>query len=173
VRAGSSSLSRAALATDAAELRAELPRLDRAVDELALVRPLGSEGSTLDAPQRVQLYAASALLDTFYTAVERVLERVARTFGTVPVGPTGHTELLVHAGLEVRAVRPRILSDASVSALKRYLAFRHRFRHLYLYDLHVEPVVPLTEDAPRVWAHVRDELAAFADALDELADTLP
>lgn len=112
-------LSRAALATAAAELRAELPRLDRAVAELALVGPL------------------------------------------------------VQAGLELRAIRPRILSDDSVDALKRYLAFRHRFRDLYLYELHVEPVVPLTEDAPAVWADVRAELSAFAEVLEKLAETLP
>ena len=166
-------LSRAALATAAAELRAELPRLDRAVAELALVGPLGQDPSVLDAPRRVRLYAASALLDTFYTAVERVLERLARTFGTSPSGPTWHTDLLVQAGLELRAIRPRILSDDSVTALKRYLAFRHRFRHLYLDDLHVEPIVPLTEDAPAVWADVQAELAAFAEALEKLAETLP
>ena len=90
-------LSRAALATVAAELRAELPRIDRAVDELKLVRPLAATAVHADAQERVRLYAASALLDTFYTAVERVLERLARAFDVVPTGPTWHTDLLQHA----------------------------------------------------------------------------
>lgn len=162
-------LSRAALATVAAELRAELPRIDRAVDELQLVRPLVTTAVHADAQERVRLYAASALLDTFYTAIERVLERLARAFDVVPTGPTWHTDLLQHAGLELRAVRPRILSEESVRMLRRYLAFRHRFRHLYLYDLHVEPVLPLTEEAPEAWRTVRAELEQFADGIDALA----
>ena len=83
----------------AAELRAELPRIDRAVDELKLVRPLAATAVHADAQERVRLYAASALLDTFYTAVERVLQRLARAFDVMPTGPTWHMYIIQIAGL--------------------------------------------------------------------------
>jgi len=43
--------------------------------------------------------------------------------------------LLDHMLLDVPGVRPPVLSEQTVRQLERFLAFRHRFRNLYLFDL--------------------------------------
>jgi hypothetical protein len=55
----------------AAEIRAEQDRIDRTVSELdAAVTAVGQLDST-----RLQLYGAAALLETFYSGVEKALTR--------------------------------------------------------------------------------------------------
>ncbi|GMV42480.1 MAG: hypothetical protein AMXMBFR64_41960 [Myxococcales bacterium] len=154
----------AMLRTLAAEIRAELPSIDRTLDDVALADPTGD-----DVLDRLRLYAGAAILDTFYTGVDRLLERVARTFDAVPTGPHWHTELLGAASLDVPGVRPRILTRESLAGLKRYLAFRHRFRNLYLFDLDPRQMAPLLADLAPVWTTVREDLAGFSGALDALA----
>lgn len=156
-----------ALSTLAAEIRAELPLIARTVSELAVARPTGVDASSPD--ERVRLYATAALLDTFYTAIERVLERVARQFGAMPSGPHWHMELVAAAGLELPALRPAVLTAESVAELKRYLGFRHRFRNLYLFDLDAAQMEPLYGETARTWCGVERDLRAFAGELEAMA----
>ena len=158
----------ALLLTLSAELRAELFLLDHTVDEAALAQPTGA-GDALD---RMRLYAGAALLDTFYTGVERLLERVARTFDAVPTGPHWHSDLLTASALVVVGVRPAVLSDATRADLKRYLAFRHQFRNLYLFDLERDQMAPLLSGLAPTWALARRDLEGFADQLDALASAV-
>jgi hypothetical protein len=177
-------LTRPRLATLAAELRAELPRIDRTVEDLALARPTrGPDGrdAAADTPgatrrdphdDRLRRYATAAVLDTFYTAIERVLERIARAFATLPSGPAWHADLLAQSAVDVRGVRPAVLDPGTASELRRFLGFRHRFRHLYLFDLQEDAMHPLCDEAPAVWAAARAQLEAFASQLDEIARQL-
>lgn len=146
----------------AAELLAETSRIRRTVDELpaALAR--------LD-DDNLALYATAALLETFYTGVEKAIRRAAATFGGLPDGPEWHRQLLTDATLDVPDARPAILRVATAAELDRFLAFRHRFRNLYLFDLDPHLVRPLAEDAPRTLAAVEADLRRFASFLRDLA----
>ena len=149
----------------AAELRAELSRIDRTVSELeqAAVR-LGS--ATGD---RLVLYGAAALLETFYTGIEKGLTRVALAMGGLPSGATWHRTLLEDMTLSIPQTRPAVLSEATVAQLDSYLAFRHRFRNLYLFDLEASLLEPLLRRTPVAWAATRAELNAFCDTLAAMA----
>lgn len=52
---------------------------------------------------------------------------------------------------------------------RRYLAFRHRFRNLYLLDLEAEQMAPLAQDAADLWTTVQGDLKAFCDVPATLA----
>lgn len=153
------------LRTLAVEIRTELALLDRSVSELGGIA--GERGDP--ATNRVRLYATAALLDTWYTGVERIVERIARAFDAVPDGARWHADLLLAAGLEVPSLRPAVFRGATVSGLKRYLAFRHRFRNLYLFDLDAGQMTPLSVELPSVWAAARGDLLQFADSLEQIA----
>lgn len=149
----------------AAEVREELSRIDRTVFEL--------DASWQDpSSERVKLYAAAALLDTFYTGVEKTFRRVAGELGGVPEGPGWHRTLLDDMTLDIPKVRPPVLRPATARSLSRFLAFRHRFRNLYLFDLETRPVSALLEDLARTWAEARADLEQFAGLLDRLADEI-
>lgn len=156
------------LLTLAAELRREAGLIERSVRELAWV---ATPGAT-EAAERVQLYAAAAMLDTFYTGIERGLERIARLFNILPDGPNWHRTLLDESGLDVPRVRPAVLRAETVSAVSRYLAFRHRFRNLYLFDLEAALLRPLVDGAPATALGVCADLRAFGDHLEAMAAAL-
>jgi hypothetical protein len=112
------------------------------------------------------------MLDTFYTGVERALERTARTFQSLPDGPNWHRVLLDESALDVPCVRPPVLSPGSAEAVGRYLSFRHRFRNLYLFDLDQGQMQPLVTAAGATAAAVCQDLAKFADQLDAMATAI-
>lgn len=161
-------LSPARLRTLAAELRREVQLIQRSVGELQWIAVPGGS----DAAQRVQMYAAAAMLDTFYTGVERALERIARTFRTLPDGPNWHRTLLEESALDVPRVRPAVLRASTAHGMGRYLGFRHRFRNLYLFDLDDAQMRPLIEGAVSAAEVACTDLTSFADQLDTLADAL-
>lgn len=151
-----------------AELRDESQRIARTVSEL-------DEASSLVAAQdatRMYLYAAAALLETFYTGIEKALSRVAAVTGTTPVGHGWHRQLLRDSTLDLPGVRPAVISAGTANALERFLGFRHGFRNLYLLDLDRELILPLLRDTPTVWRQARSDLDSFADAMERLASDL-
>jgi hypothetical protein len=155
----------------AAELRAEVVHIDRTVSETeALTKAAVSEKT--ETSEKVTLYATAALLDTFYTGVEKAFRRIALELGGVPEGSGWHRVLLDDMALEIPKVRPSVLRAETARSLSRFLAFRHRFRNLYLFDLEPAPVGALVAELPGTWAAVRTELGQFALVLERLADEL-
>lgn len=151
-----------------AELNAELERIKRTIQEIdAALTQLDKP----DAP-RVTLYGAAALLETFYSGVEKALSRIAKCFGTQPTGSAWHRELLESSTLDLAKIRPPILSTKSAQALDPYLSFRHRFRNLYLFDLDLELTKPLLQRAPEVWTEVATDLGRFSNQVEQIADIL-
>jgi hypothetical protein len=152
----------------AAELRGELTRIERTVAEIEAAAPLlGDPGCP-----RLALYGAAALLETFYTGIEKALMRVAAITGGMPEGAAWHRKLLEDATLDLPKLRPPVLRPATARLLEPYLAFRHRFRNLYLFDLDAGLTAPLVEDAGPAWEATRADLARFAEALEAIADAL-
>lgn len=156
---------RVALIRLAAELRSEVERIERTVAELESARAVLASNPT----NRLTLYGAAALLETYYTGVEKALARIARVMNGMPEGADWHRQLLEDARLALPSVRPTILSDAAYRALEPYLAFRHRFRNLYLFDLEVGLLLPLVERARATWTLTANELERFARAMESIS----
>jgi len=149
----------------AREIREQVSGLERAVEDMAEARR--AAGHT---PGRIALWACGGTLHAFYTGVERVFETIAAALdGVPPAGPAWHRRLLERMAGPVPGVRPRVVSPAAAADLEEFLAFRHRFRNLYLFDLRWEPIRDLLDRAPSVWARVSGDLLTFAAALDRIA----
>lgn len=154
--------SRGSLRLLAAELRSDVAKIQRSVDEIG---ELGLAAMDASPEGRVRLYASAAILETFYTSVEKSLLRALRAFGWDSASASWHRDALEAAELEVPDVRPSIIEPETRIALERYLSFRHRFRNLYLFDLAVDLLRPLLNDAPTAAAAVCVDLERFAEFL--------
>jgi hypothetical protein len=149
----------------AAELRSELEYIDRTVSD---AQPL-----LLSVPgERITLYASAALLDTFYTRVEKAFRRIAAELGGLPEGHGWQRALLENMALDIPEVRPAVLSVPTVKALSRFLSFRHRFRNLYLVELEPAPLATLVQELAPSWSSARAEIENFLGFLGRLADEL-
>ncbi|WP_270935282.1 ribonuclease toxin HepT-like protein [Falsiroseomonas oryzae] len=104
-------------------------------------------------------------LHNAYSAAERALERlVAGIDGEIPHGTRYHQDLLARAATPIAGIRPAILSDETLRDMRRLLAFRHAFRHVYEtfdYDLAKPNLALAAATIPRL----RDEITAFAAGL--------
>jgi hypothetical protein len=103
------------------------------LEELAIVRqqfePLISLSS--DATVGViETSAASAMLHSFYTEIEKILKLIAREWdGQLPSSDSWHKDLLLQIS-RATAKRPAVLSGDLVEVLSEFLAFRTFFEEL-------------------------------------------
>ncbi|MEK7705225.1 MAG: hypothetical protein AAB426_09720 [Myxococcota bacterium] len=74
----------------AAQLLAKTRHIQQTVDEIEHAKS-ALEGGTID---RLGLYGTAALLETFYTGVEKAMGRIASVLGGMPEGPMRHRTLL-------------------------------------------------------------------------------
>jgi len=102
------------------------------------------------APPQDDLRGAVAVLAVglhrWYTAIESIVERAERFFGTMPAGPEWHMELLAGAVVEIPDVRPAILPPTCHDELRNLAKFRHFFRHAYAVELDGTRLLALAAD---------------------------
>ncbi|MGC8495147.1 MAG: hypothetical protein ACP5SH_25805 [Syntrophobacteraceae bacterium] len=80
-------------------------------------------------------------------------------------GEHWHRKLLKQMGQEQAGVRPAVLSDDSVKGLDEFLAFRHRVRNLYTFNLEVERLHELLQRLSPAWCKTRKDIGLFLDLL--------
>jgi hypothetical protein len=146
-----------------AEVRGDRRALvDRCSDVSTFAAPSASP-----SPERSQALALA--LDRTYTALESILERVARTLEAgLPVGEDWHRALLQGAALEIDQVRPAILGAQAIVAADRLRRFRHFLRHAY--SAAIDPVQVAAVAA--AWLGDLPMVAADLDRFEEFLERL-
>ena len=127
---------------------------------------LAKSSSLLETPTDVEpsferIAALSAVLNSFYTGLERIFERIAKEIDTKqPEGERWHIELLKQVARQTE-VRPAVISEDSRQRLRDYLAFRHRSRHAYAHYLVWDSMAQLVAGTSQTWNIVHSEILQF------------
>jgi predicted nucleotidyltransferase len=139
------------------EIAIEMLNLRRLVDECqALLAGLSA------APSSVELRAFGSIIHDFYTACERIFERVAVYLGHgQPTGDNSHITPLRLMELNIEGGRPAVLDHEFAVRLHEYLRFRHLFRHTYGYELDWENLQPLVERLEMTKTELGQQLNKF------------
>jgi hypothetical protein len=147
----------------AQEIRDELEQLERSV--------LRSEEGWLRFQQTLDdfyLDSVALSLHNFYSGLERVFERIARTIdGTLPQGSNWHQLLLQQMANEIPLSRPAVISNSNREALEEFRGLRHVVRNVYAFQIDATKLKPLVETVSGVLARINLELIAFAAFLEE------
>lgn len=156
------------LASLAASLRKELERLGK--HEVLAQRLVAEWATRREDP--AQLAWAATTLHAWYTGLETTLERALKQVdGEVPTGGDSHRRLLEQSLLELPTLRPALLPEAAMPALRDLLSFRHFFRNAYAVELDPgrleENLGKLLETAPAVRARLEQAASFFERAADE------
>jgi hypothetical protein len=107
-------------------------------------------------------------LHGLYSGLERLFELIAINIdGSKPTGENWHQELLNWMAMEIKAVRPAVISESSHNRLSEYRGFRHVVRNVYTVNFDPAKMRNLVEGAPGLFSQVRAELTAFAAFLDQ------
>jgi hypothetical protein len=140
------------------------------LEELGIVRqqfePLISISSdaTVDV---IGTSAASAMLHSFYTEIEKILKLIAFDWdGRLPSSDSWHRDLLVQMS-QGTANRPAVLSPSLVEVLNEFLAFRHLFRGASIALMRWDKLHPLVAKVDNTYEHARSELEAFAAFVEQ------
>ncbi len=148
------------------EINQEILSLEALLRELETLKPrlAQKEISNLD------LRAAGSILHDSYNGVENIFRRVAQELnGGLPAGEDWHKQLLTDMSLDVKGVRPPLVSEDLKLKLQKYLGFRHIFRNVYGFHLEQEQIKVMVKEFPRILSWLRREIAAFQEYLDKLS----
>jgi hypothetical protein len=145
-----------------AQVRAELGRLARVVEEIADL----ASATRARAPTQIEIVAASAYLHNYYSAIENCLTRIAHGVDeSIPSGPDSHRILVDQLSAPIEGLRPAVLTLDLARRLDEYRRFRHAFRHTYFVDLDWTRVAPLLGGASLLAGDVERALLSLFDAL--------
>lgn len=72
----------------------------------------------------------------FYNCCERIFRRISTEInGGFEQRETWHKELLYRMTIEIKGLRPEVISEDLAAELDDYLSFRHLFRNIYGFEL--------------------------------------
>lgn len=119
------------------------------------------------------LRAIGSILHDFYCGIERLFERIAKELnGGMPEGNDWHRQLLRDMTLDIKGVRPPVISEDMEKILTEYLRFRHVFRNIYGFSLEWRFMEGLVERLPVTLNTLKKEAEAFCIFLENISRNL-
>lgn len=163
--------SREELLTIVAEIRQELADLAVLKEDIEQAQDKIQSASQEDRPYFLE--SAALKLHNFYTACERIFERIAGEInGGTPDTYDWHRRLLKNMSLEIPTIRPIVISKDLEKELEEYLKFRHLVRNIYGFELDFERMGPLIRGVSEVFDKLSQEIGTFLSFLEELAENI-
>ena len=104
-------------------------------------------------------------LHNLYGAFEQLFEETARFFENRVDEGGCRSDLLRRMQLEIRGIRPALLSAETASGVDELRRFRHLFRHAYTADLDPARVTDLAARAGRIQGDLERDLERFLGLL--------
>jgi len=145
-----------------AEIRAQLKKLDELFVEWENHR-LGEWTDTFF------LRGKGSVFHDFYCGVENIFKRIApKLNGGLPEGVAWHKILLDNMRLEIVEVRPAVVSVETAKLLEEFLDFRHKFRHIYGFDLDFKKLDALDQIYPETHKQFVSDINKFIEFLNGL-----
>lgn len=111
--------------------------------------------------------AKASFMADFYMGVEKILKLIAEEMnGGAPRGEGWHKRLLHTMSLEIKGIRPAVISKELYPDLLKFLGFRHVVRQAYGFQLDVKKLNELERIFPKTWKSFSREIKKFCDFLD-------
>ena len=125
----------------------------------------------LDLPaEEVSFYDRGAIgyiLHSFYNGCENIFKSVARFFEN-ELGPQSwHKDLLKRMNLEIPGVRPQLIDDELYRLFDDFRAFRHKFRHLYSFELDWERECLVANKFPKTVKQFKSQVTGFIKNIEQ------
>jgi len=115
------------------------------------------------------LRGLACVFHDFYCGAENIFKRIAPQLnGGIPSGPEWQTALLHNMLLETPEVRPAVVSMETGQLLKTFLAFRHKFRLIFGFELDREKMRKLDQLYPEAHEKFNEDIKKFIEFLENL-----
>lgn len=148
-----------------ARIRQELYQLDKLAEETKkALRPYHGK----EIKNTIVLRALASMLHDFYTGVEKIFLNIAKEIDQfAPRSENWHRLLLEQMTLHLKDRRPAVVDKDLAGDLEQYLAFRHRFRNLYGFDLEWDRMEEPVKAMPGVLNRLASAINEFLNMLAE------
>ena len=117
------------------------------------------------------LYLDSVALNLhgFYAGVEKIFELIAVNIDQIKsTGEAWHQDLLKQMSMEIKRVRPPVISQQTGSSLDEYRGFRHVVRNIYAFNLSAAKMKPLVNNLQDVFKQTKLEIQKFNYLLENI-----
>ncbi|MBC8179686.1 hypothetical protein H8E88_01060 [candidate division KSB1 bacterium] len=142
------------------EINKELESINKLADELKKEMENKNEGDN----RRV----LGSILHDFYNCCERIFRRITNDInGGLIQSEAWHKELLYRMTIEIKGIRPQVISEDLAAELDDYLSFRHVFRNIYGFELRGERLDRLVDKFYSVSNNFSKEIAEFLKTLEK------
>jgi len=144
--------------------------------ELDNIQTLESEFSKIKKmlrlpAEKVPYYDRGAIgyiLQSFYNGCENIFNSIARFFEN-DLGPQSwHKDLLKRMNLEIPGIRPQLIDDELFRLFDDFRAFRHKFRHLYSFELDWERECFVARKFPVTVKKFKEQVTDFLKKLENI-----
>jgi len=111
--------------------------------------------------------AIGYILHSFYNGCENIFSSIARFFEN-DLGPQSwHRDLLKRMNLEIPGIRPKLIDEELYRLFDDFRAFRHRFRHLYSFELDWERECIVARKFPVTVKKFKKQVRGFVKKLEQ------
>lgn len=116
------------------------------------------------------LRVKASLMADFYMGVEKIFRIISEELdGDVPKGEGWHKKLLYTMTLEIKGVRPAVISKELYIDLLEFLGFRHVVRQAYGFELNEKKLSVLENKFKKTWKKFEKEIKKFCNFLEKLS----
>jgi len=144
------------------EILSELEHISRLMDEY--------DDFVIKYSEHMDLYMVrvkASFMADFYMGVEKIFKIIVEEInGGTPRGEGWHKRLLHTMSLEVKGVRPNVISKELYQDLLKFLGFRHVVRQAYGFQLDEEKLEELEKIFKKTWKRFSREIRKFCGFLE-------
>lgn len=113
------------------------------------------------------LRVKASFMADFYMGVEKIFKLIVEELnGGTPRGEGWHKRLLHTMALEVKGIRPAVISNELYLDLLKFLGFRHVVRQAYGFQLDVKKLEELEKIFKKTWKRFFMEIRKFGNFLE-------
>lgn len=141
-----------------------ISRIEKELSELEKIIVRSQKAWKQSQVSNDDLYLDSVALNlhAFYSGLERIFELIANNIDqSVPEGESWHQDLLKQMLIEIKKIRPAVISQDTYNQLDEYRGFRHIVRNVYTFKLSQKRLKPLINDLPTTFNQVKNEIQSF------------
>jgi len=117
-----------------------------------------------------KLIESAFYINQIYTGFEKIFKNIAKTFENTVEEDYWHKSLLERMALEIKGIRPALLSKNAFECLDELRAFRHFFRHAYDVNIDRDKFKIVAEKAFKIKKSYKREINKFLTFLDSLLE---
>ena len=149
--------------------------LDREMERMMEVEKQNDDATgrlEVTSPTWMEYVVVAHTLHNAYSLMESYFLRIAKFFENEIGDSSWHRDLLQRMTVNIKGLRPALLTPAEAEQIDELRGFRHLYRNLYEKQIQPEKVVALQSKFPGILKHFRTAHTRFIEKLQTIVNSV-